>query len=102
MKKTMLLAALAAMLAGCQSAPPPVATGPKLQFPVNSKERFNACAAQYDASSKQFADCWGGTAYTRQEICVNGSDLLDSPYMSEWRKAQIYEMMRNNGCMGGK
>lgn len=89
------------LLAGCQSAAEPTKpSGPKLHTSPNSKERFQACAADYDTRSKHFIDCWSGRAVTYKEACMNGSELLDNRYLGDWRKAQLYETMRNAGCMG--
>lgn len=100
MARVMILAATLTGAMGCQPAPPPAASSKiRLLTPVNSKERFSACAADWGPSGKGFADCWAGTKYTRAEFCSNAGSALGDGSLSDFQKAAIYEKMSNYGCM---
>lgn len=92
---------MAVGLAGCVSDQSARADPAKIELTtaVNSPQRMRECAADYNAATKEFADCWAGKRYTNSEFCLYAGRSLANGFLSDWQKAAIYEKMRNRRCM---
>jgi hypothetical protein len=50
-------------------------------------------------SSQESAPPTAKEPITEENYCRKAGELLGNPYLDDWRKAALFEMMRNRGCM---
>jgi hypothetical protein len=90
--------------AACQTETQPKAEQAKSPTPKLTEENFlqraEECRASYpDLKGKPFADCLEGRAFTQNQVCAESFKFLGNPWVSDWEKAAVLELMKKRNCI---